>query len=70
MKVSAVSFTSAKAVRSSEKCVNKPCSNPYKISDILPVTVGLSAGLMVAYILKTGKLDAAGKSLKKFMKIA
>lgn len=71
MKVSAVSFTSGTAVKSSAKVNAKPCAAGYnKASDILPVTAGLGAGLMAAYILKTGKLGSAGKKLKNLFKIA
>ena len=73
MKVSAVSSTSLANYGSSKKVnvkpVSQPC-NPYRISDILPVTVGLGAGLMVAYAVKSGKLDPAVEKLKTFVKIA
>lgn len=74
MKVSAVSFTSSTVPNGSKNIVQtsaQPCVRSYnKASDLLPVTVGLGAGLMVAYVLKTGKLDPVTKKLKDFMKLA
>lgn len=74
MKVSAVSFTSAMGSGHSKKVVQpcvQPCVNSYnKASDMLPVSVGLGAGLMFAYALKTGKLDVAAKKIKKLVGIA
>ena len=84
MKISAVSFTSAKVPTSAVNSLNeglgvnpalvtKPKRNPVKfnkVSDILPVTVGLGAGLMIAYGIKTGKLNEAKNLVKNFMRIA
>jgi len=84
MKVSAVSFASAKVYTSAVNSLNeslnanstmvsKPKRNPVKfnkVSDILPVTVGLGTGLMVAYGIKTGKLKEAKNLVKNFMRIA
>ena len=74
MKVSAVSFTSVAGSTTSKKSTQpsiQPCVNSYnKASDILPVTVGLGAGLMLAYALKSGKLESAGKKIKNFISIA
>ena len=74
MKVSAVSFTSGTNSKGSKKVV-QPCTQPCtcnynRVSDILPVTVGLGAGLMFAYALKTGKVEAAGKKVKSFVGLA
>lgn len=74
MKVSAVSFTSGAAPKCSKNVAKtnaQPCASSYnRVSDILPLTVGLGAGLMVAYALKTGKLDPVAQKIKGFMKIA
>lgn len=84
MKVSAVSFASAKVSTSAVNSLNeglgvnplkvtKPKRNHVKfnkVSDILPVTVGLGAGLMVAYGIKSGKLKEAKNLVKNFMRIA
>ncbi len=73
MKVSAVSFTSAAGSGVSAKCKSKKsaqvCNNPYRLADIMPITVGLGAGLMLAYTLKTGKLDPVVRKFKGFSQI-
>lgn len=74
MKVSAVSFTSGAVPKCSQKVVQsdtQTCVNSYnRASDIMPVAVGLGAGLMLAYVLKSGKLEGADKKIKNFIGIA
>lgn len=78
MYISAVSFTSGRVPNSVINTANEEVSSVAKrksvkfnrVSDILPVTVGLGVGLMVAYGLKTGKLDGVKNSVKNFMRIA
>ena len=78
MYISAVSFTSGRVPNSVSNTVNEEFSSVAKrksvkfnkVSDILPVTVGLGAGLMVAYGIKSGKLKEAKNLVKNFMRIA
>ena len=74
MNVSAVNFTSGKVVGAQLKVPNPKgvvkIENPYKISDILPLSVGLGVGLTFAYFLKTGKLFPKSQNLKNFIAIA
>lgn len=69
MKVTAVNFTSARVrstcIKPSETNTNKKI-NPYRVSDILPMSIGFGAGLSLAYLFLIGKPDG----VKKFLKLA